>query len=92
MFPPNFDINIYKEYSDLKNMSNESLIRHYKEYGRDEGRICSKMSNRKNLIEYIDTNKYKCLEIGPFDCPNLSGKVKYFDVLDQESLKKEHKI
>lgn len=88
MFPPNFDINIYKEYSDLKNMCSETLIRHYKEYGRDEGRICSKISNRKNLIEYIDTNKYQCLEIGPFDCPNLLGKVKYFDVLDQESLKK----
>ena len=30
-----------------------------------------------------------CLEIGPFDCPVLRGsKVKYFDVLDQEGLKK----
>ena len=89
MFPSNFDSNIYEKHTDLKFMNKESLEKHYKENGKNEGRICSKISNRSELIKYIDTNKFKCLEIGPFDCPNLKGeKVKYFDVLDQDSLKK----
>jgi hypothetical protein len=89
MFPSNFDLNIYIKHADLKFMNNKLLEKHYKEYGKNEGRICSKISNRTELIKYIDTNKLKCLEIGPFDCPNLKGgKVKYFDVLDQDSLKK----
>ena len=92
MFPSNFDLNIYKKQKDLNSMNNESLEKHYKEYGKNEGRICSKISKRSKLIKYIDTNKLKCLEIGPFDCPNLKGtKVKYFDVLDQDSLKKRAK-
>ena len=89
MFPANFDVNIYKQYPDLKRLNNQLLKKHYIEYGKNEGRICSKISNKSRLLKYIDTNKLKCLEIGPFDCPNLKGeKVKYFDVLDQDSLKK----
>ena len=82
--------NIYKtKYKDLENINDELLEKHYEECGKNEGRICSKISNRSELIKYIDIKKLKCLEIGPFDCPNLIGKdVKYFDVLDQDSLKK----
>ena len=74
MFPPIFDIDIYKSYADIKNMDDEELKEHYKKYGKIEGRICSKISTKKNLIKYIDTDKYECLEIGPFDSPNLIGK------------------
>lgn len=92
MFPSNFDVKIYKKYTDLKSMNNKLLEKHYKLYGKTEGRICSKISNKSSLIKYINSNKLKCLEIGPFDCPNLKGgKVKYFDVLDQDSLKKRAK-
>ena len=89
MFPSDFDLDIYKEWDDLKGMNNELLEKHYKEHGKNEGRVCSKISNRSTLIEYIDTNKLECLEIGPFECPNLKGEnVKYFDVLDQDSMQK----
>lgn len=89
MFPPNFELNIYKNYKDLSHLNDISLKEHYLKYGRNEGRISSKISCRNDLINYINTNEYKCLEIGPFDCPNLIGeKVKYFDVLNQEGLKK----
>lgn len=92
MFPTNFDINIYKKHEDLKNMDKENLINHYIIYGKLEGRICSKIHDRNSLINFIDTNNLHCLEIGPFDCPVLRGeKVKYFDVLDQYSLKKRNK-
>lgn len=92
MFPSNFDLDIYKKHTDLKSMNNKLLEKHYKEHGKNEGRICSRISNKSKLLQYIDTNKLKCLEIGPFDAPNLKGeKVKYFDVLDQDSLKKRAK-
>lgn len=61
MFPSNFDLNIYIKHADLKFMNNKLLEKHYKEYGKNEGRICSKISNRTELIKYIDTNKLKCL-------------------------------
>ena len=88
MFPSNFDLDIYKKHTDLKSMNNKLLEKHYKEHGKNEGRICSRISNKSKLLQYIDTNKLKCLEIGPFDAPNLKGeKVKYFDVYSASYLR-----
>ena len=39
----NFDLEFYKKYQDLKHMSSEELINHYKIYGKNENRIaCEK--------------------------------------------------
>ena len=90
MFPESFNFEIYKKNNkDLENFSNNDLISHYNNFGINEGRICSKIFNRETLSFFIDTYNLNCLEIGPFDCPFLKGeKVKYFDVLNQEGLKK----
>lgn len=88
MFPTFFDLNIYREQNhDLIHLSNNDLITHFNEYGKHEGRISSLIFNRKTLTSFINTYALNCLEIGPFDCPVLTGqKVKYFDVLDQTQL------
>jgi len=89
MFPESFDVDIYIKHSDLYHMNHEELINHYKKHGKNEGRQCSLVYDRVSLIKNIDTQKVDCLEIGPFDCPVLLGdKVHYFDVLDQDGLKK----
>jgi 2-polyprenyl-3-methyl-5-hydroxy-6-metoxy-1,4-benzoquinol methylase len=87
-FPASFDTDIYKvKNSDLHTMSNSELIAHYTQYGKQEGRICSEINSRNSLLSYIKKEQ-KCLEIGPFDCPVLTGSnVQYFDVLCQEDLK-----
>jgi len=87
-FPVSFDANIYKAMNaDLRNMNVTQLIFHYEHYGKNEGRICSRIKSRNDLISSISLEN-RCLEIGPFDCPVLTGNnVKYFDVLSQEGLK-----
>ena len=89
MFPENFNLKIYRENNnDLKNLLDENLLNHYNLYGINEGRICSIFKNRNDLAHFIKKCNFKsCLEIGPFDCPVISGKnVKYFDVLNKEEL------
>jgi len=88
IFPDSFNIDIYKNKNiDLHNMDKLQLIDHYNKYGIKEGRKSCEITNRNNLISYIPDDQ-KCLEIGPFDCPVLSGKnVKYFDILSQDKLK-----
>jgi hypothetical protein len=85
--PSNFDTDIYRNNNnDLKHMNDNEAKWHYEKYGKNEGRICSKMINRDTLKSYIN-EKMSCLEIGPFDNPVVSGEnVKYFDVLDRENL------
>lgn len=58
-----FDINIYKKYNDLKNLSNSELVNHYLMYGYNENRIYKLPSN-------FDINKYSKYE----DLINLSKK------------------
>ena len=86
-FPNSFDYNIYRKNIDLTHMTNEQLINHYYLYGKNEGRQCCLISNRNELKKYIPSN-INCLEIGPFDCPVLTGSnIKYCDILSQEELK-----
>jgi len=86
-FSSNFDTLIYKNNNpDLFNFTDEQLLNHYAVSGKNEGRICNKITNRHDLIQSIDKNT-SCLEIGPFDCPVLIGpNIKYFDVLNKEEL------
>jgi hypothetical protein len=97
-FPDDFDLLIYKNNnSDLLSLTDDQIIGHYKKYGMNEGRICNEVTSRHKLVTYIQKNKedykdnYKsltCLEIGPFNCPVLTGKnIKYFEVLDKDELK-----
>ena len=74
-FSNSFDVNIYKENNcDLQNMNIVELILHYNKYGKDEGRISSKINCRNDLIVFINSLDKICLEIGPFDCPVLTDK------------------
>ena len=88
IFPEGFDVDIYKKHNnDLKEMNNTQLINHYKMFGINEGRKSSTITNRNELTSYINSDM-KCLEIGPFDCPVLTGNnIDYFDVLNQNDLK-----
>ena len=38
----NIDINFYKNYEDLKNMTNNQLLKHWLKYGIKEKRLASK--------------------------------------------------
>jgi 2-polyprenyl-3-methyl-5-hydroxy-6-metoxy-1,4-benzoquinol methylase len=89
IFPIDFDVDLYRRYSDLASLSNDNLMNHFNLHGCNEGRISNKIKNRNDLIKCIpsNSNKIKCLEIGPFDCPVLLGNsVKYFDVLNKSDL------
>ena len=94
MFPPSFDIVAYRKHNnDLGHLDGAQLIAHYNECGKKEGRICSNVYNRETLAEVLDTNVMRCLEIGPFDCPVIRGKlVKYIDVIDQAGLRERSAI
>lgn len=87
MFPSSFDPEIYKTHEDLKDLDLGELIKHYEFYGKNEGRKCSEIDSRNSIIEILKQNKSKTLEIGPFDCPLITGEnVKYLDVLNKEEL------
>ncbi len=88
-FPPNFDLQIYRQNNkDLKKLNDTQLEAHYRGHGLEEGRIAGPISNRRDLVAHISKCVFSsCLEIGPFDCPVITGEnVKYFDVLNQEQL------
>jgi hypothetical protein len=87
MFSPSFDPEIYKKHKDLSEFSLEKLISHYKVHGKNEGRKASAIESRSDLVKVIQESGCKTLEIGPFDCPQVTGKnVKYLDVLSKEQL------
>jgi hypothetical protein len=89
-FPPkSFDASVYRQKNkDLSEFDDSKLASHYERHGRNEGRQASLISNRQQLAAHISECDYSaCLEIGPFDCPVLSGSnVKYFDVMSRECL------
>ena len=87
MFPLSYNYKIYKlKNIDLILLDNEQLYNHYLNFGINEGRICNEIESRQDITKFI-SNDFKCLEIGPFDCPVIKGEnVKYFDVLNKEEL------
>ena len=96
-FPPSFDINYCRaSYPQMTDFSDEELTKYFLQIAEEEGIstcIYDKREFMQPLLQEI-INKYalKVLEIGPFDNPFVVGNsVKYFDVLDEESLKKRAK-
>jgi hypothetical protein len=75
-FPPNFDLQIYRQNNkDLKKLNEAQLEGHYRVHGLEEGRIAGPISNRKDLVDHISKCEFSsCLEIGPFDCPVITGE------------------
>jgi hypothetical protein len=90
VFPIDFDVELYRtQHPDLVTFNHNQLIHHYNAHGRNEGRTANKIINRNDLVNCIPLNStnFKCLEIGPFDCPLLVGKsVEYFDILNKDDL------
>ena len=74
--PSNFNFNIYREYEDLKDFSNEELSNHFINYGQYEHRT---YTNLNNYIQYVLPDfirkKIKSLNL-----------LKYFDIPDNFDL------
>ena len=68
------DLFCFEEYRlnnpDLGSFSDEQLAKHYKNYGKKEGRIISSIGTRKEFLNLL-SGKTSLLEIGVFDAPSL---------------------
>ncbi len=65
--PPEFDIALYlqdEHNQDLRQLSPRDAQHHYDYYGREEGRPCSIVANRQNLLLLVPQDGV-VLEIGP---------------------------
>ena len=86
-FPLEYEENIYRNMNaHLKQFSRQQLSEHYNFYGKHEGLICSKITNRNDFFNLINKNAY-ILEIGPLCFPLMdinSPKVKTLDYFTQE--------
>lgn len=84
--PAEIDPEVYRSVNtDLGDMSADALQAHYLAYGRDEGRVASQGQSRNWFAKHLV--HLECLEIGPFDCPVLTGSsVRYFDLMSQQEL------
>jgi SAM-dependent methyltransferase len=93
-FPLEYEENIYRNMNEhLKQFSMQQLSEHYNFYGKHEGLICSKITNRNDFFNLINKNAY-ILEIGPLCFPLMdinSPKVKTLDYFTQEELKNNYK-
>jgi len=68
-------------------MTNDELVSHYVNYGKEEGRQSNLIKNRQNFIDLIESSD-KVLEIGPFCHPACIGSnVSYADFFNSEELK-----
>jgi len=88
-FPPEYDREVYLQlHKDLRDadFNQHDLYMHFDEHGKIEGRQSNQIQSRIDFIDLIPKNASK-LEIGPFFRPVIRGdNVKYFDVLDRDSL------
>lgn len=86
--PAEFDAKIYRKANpDLLRFDDSGLEKHYREYGRREGRQCSRVTDRMAFFALVGIQG-SILEIGPLANPSVRGaNVKYFDVLDTEALR-----
>ena len=95
IFPSDlFSLEEYKfNNPDLSYCSSEQLAKHYKEFGKKEGRAISSIGNRKAFLNLL-SGKTSLLEIGVFDKPSLdflaqSGDtpvIHYGDYLSRDDL------
>ena len=91
--PPELEIAHYRaENLDLCHASDEDLRLHYVKQGKSEGRKANRLSNRNDFVSLIDPAS-QVLEIGPFDCPQLTGpNVFYADILGQDDMKQRARM
>lgn len=86
LFPPSFDMDVYKLNDDLSEFTDTQLYEHYTNYGRNEGRIANIISSIYELTKCIPPD-CKCLEINPRDAPALKDKITtYFHTLNRDEL------
>jgi len=85
--PAEVEVEIYRSlYTDLAHMSDDELLGHYDNIGREEGRTGNRLRDRNEFVALIPSSA-NVLEIGPFCNPLLRGaNVSYFDVLPQDEL------
>lgn len=85
--PPDFDPEWYSAVNpDLRSLSTLELAGHFRRFGLSEGRVCSRITGRHDLVALIEPDD-QVLEIGPFTTPLVrGGGVKYFDILDGRGL------
>jgi hypothetical protein len=76
-----FSHDIYGSYEDLRLMKTLELENHFFSFGLAEGRVCSRIKNRKDFVESI-ISKGKILEIGPLDNPQLDYRSPLYYSLD----------
>jgi SAM-dependent methyltransferase len=89
-FVAEFDATFYRRtYPDLKEIPDDRLETHYREFGISEGRMGSMACARDGFLRMLD-HRRSILEIGPLANPALRGhQVKYFDVLPTDALRKK---
>jgi len=83
-----FDPIFYRSfYRDLAHLTSDDAARHYREFGRNEGRVGAAAALREKFIEGLP-NQRPVLEVGPFASPLARGEnVKYADVLTTAGLR-----
>lgn len=88
-FPDEVSPNVLRaRYADLASMDDQTLLDHYREYGRSEGRVAADVALREAFIAMVPADA-SLLEIGPFCQPVFTGpNVRYLDILDAESLRR----
>jgi len=88
--PFNYGIYVgHPESRDLAALDEAGALRHYENYGRTEGRICSEVEGRKDFIGLLPPGT-SILEIGPFFSPAFrrpEANVSYLDCLSTEAMK-----
>lgn len=87
--PPEFSLDVLRErYPDLAALDDEALRIHYRDHGKAEGRIASKVALRSDFLALIDHDA-QLLEIGPYCSPVFSGpNVRFLDAYDAPTLQR----
>ena len=92
--PPTVDLNYYRQaYPELNTFSDDVLAEHCKRFAVEQGRSTCTYDRREflqaALLQLINENHLKALEISPWDNPFLRGEtVKYFEVVSGDDLRK----
>jgi predicted SAM-dependent methyltransferase len=91
---PEFEYQTYISHplnADLYALDNVAATRHYREFGEDEGRVCSRIDGRGPFKALIPPS-LELLEIGPFCIPSFTRpeyNVRFLDAFDQQTLQRE---
>lgn len=88
--PPEIDLAFYRANNpDLAAFGDASLVAHYHDHGRNEGRLASPAAERTGFLDVIAREQGRILEVGPYCNPIIIGsKVRYLDMAGTEALRK----